>query len=491
MASKLLTKTKYLYGIQCPKLLWMAVNRPADIPEPDAATQYIFDQGYQVGELAKKLYPDGMDVPQENFMGNIFKTRELLELRLPLFEAGVMVGQLFSRTDILNPVNEDEWDIIEVKSSTEIKDINIHDVSFQKLCWEEAGLKIRRCFLAYINSKYIKNGEINPEGLFVIDDISEPVAFNSLSIRDRVTGMLDIINQPGPFALDIGGHCSDPYDCPLMDSCWEGLPDNNVFTLYYGGKKSCALYDSGIVEIINIPAGYKLNDKQRIQQSCLAENSIYVDKDGIEEFLGNLKYPLYYLDFETFNTAVPIYDGTRPYQNIPFQFSLHIQRQKDGELEHYWYLAGGDGDPRLGLLEELQKYIGGSGSIVAYNKSFEENILKGLASSFPEYEEWINNILPRFVDLIVLFRSFYYYNPLQQGSASLKKVLPAVTGVSYDGMPIAKGDDASLAYMEIAFGDIDDERRRELRKNLLDYCGLDTKAMALITGRLHQLLLNE
>ena len=216
-----------------------------------------------------------------------------------------------------------------------------------------------------------------------------------------------------------------------------------------------------------------------------------MDKDGIEEFLGNLKYPLYYLDFETFNTAVPIYDGTRPYQNIPFQFSLHIQRQKDGELEHYWYLADGDGDPRLGLLEELQKYIGGSGSIVAYNKSFEENVLKRLASSFPEYEEWINNILPRFVDLIVPFRSFYYYNPLQQGSASLKKVLPAVTGVSYDGMPIAKGDDASLAYMEIAFGDIDDERRRELRKNLLDYCGLDTKAMALITGRLHQLLLNE
>jgi len=146
---------------------------------------------------------------------------------------------------------------------------------------------------------------------------------------------------------------------------------------------------------------------------------------------------------------------------------------------------------QLGLLEELQKYIGGSGSIVAYNKSFEENVLKRLASSFPEYEEWINNILPRFVDLIVPFRSFYYYNPLQQGSASLKKVLPAVTGVSYDGMPIAKGDDASLAYMEIAFGDIDDERRRELRKNLLDYCGLDTKAMALITGRLHQLLLNE
>jgi hypothetical protein len=491
MASKLLTKSKYIYGIQCPKLLWMAVNRPVDIPEPDAATQYIFDQGQQVGELAKKLYPDGIGVSQESFMGNILKTKELLELRKPLFEAGVMAGQLFSRTDILNPVNDDEWDIIEVKSSTEVKNINIHDVSFQKLCWEEAGLKIRRCFLAYINNKYIKNGEINPEELFIVEDISEPVAFKSLSIQDRVEEMLDVINQVGPPALDIGGHCSDPYDCPLIVRCWEGLPDNNVFTLYYGGKKSCTLYDSGIVEIVNIPNGYKLSDKQRIQQSCLAGNNIHVDKDGINDFLGNLEYPLYYLDFETFNTAIPIYDGTRPYQNIPFQFSLHIQRTKDGELEHTWYLADGTGDPRPGLLEALQKYSGESGSIVAYNKSFEENVLKDLALSFHEYEEWINSVLPRFVDLIVPFRNFCYYNPIQQGSASLKKVLPAVTGVSYDGMAIARGDNASLAYMEIAFGDVSDEKRQELRKNLLDYCGLDTEAMALITGRLYQLVDNQ
>jgi hypothetical protein len=488
MASKLLTKSKYLYGIQCPKLLWLAVNRPADIPEPDAATQFIFDQGQQVGELAKRLYPYGIDIPQESFMDNIRKTSELLESRKTLFEAGVMAGQLFSRTDILNPVNDNEWDIIEVKSSTEVKGINIHDVSFQKLCWEEAGLKIRRCFLTYINNKYVKNGKINPEELFIIEDISEPVAFNSLSIRDRVAEMLDIMNQPGPPAFDIGGHCNEPYECALMDRCWEILPENNVFTLYYGGKKSCALYDSGIVEIVNIPASYKLSDKQRIQQSCLTGNNIHVDKDGIKDFLSNMEYPLYFLDFETFNTAIPVYDGTRPYQNIPFQFSLHIQNAKDDKLEHYWYLADGTGDPRPELLKALRKYIGDSGSIVAYNKSFEENVLKELALAFPDYEEWINHILSRFVDLIIPFRNFSYYNPLQQGSASLKKVLPAITGVGYDGMAIAKGDDASLAYMEIAFGDISVEKREELRKNLLDYCGLDTEAMALITGRLYQLV---
>jgi len=487
MASKLLTKSKYLYGIQCPMLLWISVNRKELIPVPDAATQYKFDQGHLVGELAKKLYPDGIDIPSDNFMGNINRTKELLNQRKPLFEAGVMVGNLFSRTDILNPVNEDEWDIIEVKSSTEIKDINLHDVSFQKLCWEESGLKVRKCFLAYINNKYVKNGEINPQELFIVDDITGPVGFKSLDIRDKISGMMEIINLPDCPEAIIGACCSDPYDCPLMDTCWAELPEHNVFTLYYGGKKSCELYDRGIVEIADIPKTYKLNDKQQIQLSCVANDNVHIDKEGIKEFLGGLEYPLYLLDFETFSTVIPVYDGTRPYQNIPFQFSLHIQENPGGKLQHHEYLAEGKDDPRPGLLAALHNKIGDAGSIVAYNKSFEENVLKDLALAFPEYSEWINGILPGFVDLLVPFRSFNYYNPLQHGSASIKKVLPAITGSGYEGMAIAKGDDASLAFLDMAYGNLTDEEKSRIRNNLLEYCGLDTEAMARIINELYQL----
>jgi len=487
MASKLLTKSKYLYGIQCPMLLWISVNRKELIPVPDAATQYKFDQGHLVGELAKKLYPDGIDIPSDNFMGNINRTKELLNQRKPLFEAGVMVGNLFSRTDILNPVNEDEWDIIEVKSSTEIKDINLHDVSFQKLCWEESGLKVRKCFLAYINNKYVKNGEINPQELFIVDDITEPVGFKSLDIRDKISGMMEIINLPDCPEAIIGACCSDPYDCPLMDTCWAELPEHNVFTLYYGGKKSCELYDRGIVEIADIPKTYKLNDKQQIQLSCVANDNVHIDKEGIKEFLGGLEYPLYLLDFETFSTVIPVYDGTRPYQNIPFQFSLHIQENPGGKLQHHGYLAEGKDAPRPGLLAALHNKIGDAGSIVAYNKSFEENVLKDLALAFPEYSEWINGILPGFVDLLVPFRSFNYYNPLQHGSASIKKVLPAITGSGYEGMAIAKGDDASLAFLDMAYGNLTDEEKSRIRNNLLEYCGLDTEAMARIINELYQL----
>jgi hypothetical protein len=272
-----------------------------------------------------------------------------------------------------------------------------------------------------------------------------------------------------------------------MDNCWAELPEHNVFTLYYGGKKSCELYDRGIVEIADIPKTYKLNDKQQIQLSCVAYDIVQIDKEEIKEFLGGLEYPLYLHDFETFSTVIPVYDGTRPYQNIPFQFSLHIQENPGGKLQHHGYLAEGKDDPRPGLLAALHNKIGDAGSIVAYNKSFEENVLKDLASAFPEYSEWINGILPGFVDLLVPFRSFNYYNPLQHGSASIKKVLPAITGSGYEGMAIAKGDDASLAFLDMAYGNLTDEEKSQIRNNLLEYCGLDTEAMARIINELYQL----
>lgn len=486
MSSTTLSKSRYLNGLQCPRLLWIASNEPERIPEPDAATQHIFDQGHIVGEMAKKLFPGGLDVPAEGFMGNIAITKELLQQRRPLFEAGVLSGKTYSRVDILNPVNESEWDIIEVKSSTSVKEVNIHDVSFQKLCCKDNGLTIRKCFLAYINNQYVRNGEINPEELFTLQDISDEVAATSEGIRDRIARMLEVIGTPECPEVTIGPRCSDPYDCPMTD-CWEGLPEHNVFTLYYGGKKSHELYRSGVLDIADIPAGYKLNDKQCIQCACVVNSTPYVDKDAVRQFLADLEYPLYYLDFETFGTAIPLFDGTRPYQNIPFQFSLHVQEKLGGELRHFSFLAEGSQDPRPELMASLSSLIGNSGIIVAYNKSFEEGVLKDLGNAFPKYGEWTANVISRLVDLIVPFRSFYYYHPLQKGSASLKSVLPAITGQGYEEMPIASGDNASLAFLTITFEDVATEEVTRIRKELLAYCALDTEGMVRIVERLEEL----
>ena len=482
----MLSKSRYLNGLQCPRLLWIASNEPERIPEPDAATQHIFDQGHLVGELAKKLFPGGIDMPNEDFMANTAMTKELLQQRRPLFEAGVLSDKIYSRADILNPVNEGEWDIIEVKSSTSVKEVNLHDVSFQKLCWEDSGLKIRKCFLTYINNQYLRNGEINPEELFTLQDISDEVATVSEGIRDRIAHMLEVIGTPTCPAVAIGPHCSDPYDCSLTD-CWEGLPEHNVFTLYYGGKRSHELYRSGVRNIADIPASYKLNEKQHIQCACVVSDTPYVDKNAVKQFLTDLEYPLYFLDFETIGTAIPMFDGTRPYQNVPFQFSLHVQEIPGGELRHFSFLAEGRGDPRPELLVSLSQLIGSSGSIVAYNKSFEERVLLDLGNAFPDHTGWTENVVSRLVDLIVPFRSFHYYHPSQKGSASLKSVLPAITGQGYEEMPIAKGDDASLAFLKITYGGASDEERRETREQLLAYCGLDTEGMVRIINRLAEL----
>ncbi len=436
--------------------------------------------------MAKKLYPGGIDVPTEDFMGNIAMTKELLQQRKPLFEAGVLSGQIYSRADIVNPVNEDEWDIIEVKSSTSVKEVNLQDVAFQKLCWEDSGVKIHKCFLACINNQYVRNGEINPAELFTVQDISDEVAATSEGIRDRIDQMLGIIGEPICPEVVIGPQCTNPYACALTE-CWDGLPEHNVFTLYYGGKKSHELYRSGVIDIADIPAGYKLNGKQSIQCACVASDTPYVNKESIKQFLSGLEYPLYYLDFETFGTAIPLFDGTRPYQNVPFQFSLHVQETPDSELKHFSFLAEGKQDPRPSLLASLSRLIGTSGSVIAYNASFEEGILADLGRAFPQYANWTADVISRLVDLIVPFRGFSYYHPLQKGSASLKSVLPAVTGLGYEGMPVANGNDASLAFLTITLENVAPEEIARTRADLLTYCKMDTEGMVRIVERLGEL----
>ncbi len=486
MASQLLSKSKYLNGLQCPKLLWVQFHEPERIPETDPVTQYIFDQGHLVGELAKKLFPSGFDLPTDDFIDNIRQAKTLFERRKPLFEAGIMAGKIYSRVDVLNPVNEDERDIVEVKSSTSIKDVHIDDVSFQKYCCEQLGLHINKCYLMYINNQYVKDGEIDPEKLFVIQDISDKVEQVKQGMQDRIDALFEIISASECPDVAIGNHCTNPYDCPLTE-CWDGLPEHNIFTLYYGGKKSGELYSSGVLNIADIPDSFKLNGKQQIQRSCVTTGEPYIDTEAVNQFLSSLKYPLCYLDFETIGPAVPIFDGTRPYQHTPFQFSLHVVRDEGLEPEHYSFLASGTGDPRSAFLDELSKLLGNTGSIVVYHRGFEEGILRHLGKAFPEYDGWVSRVCDRLVDLLEPFRSFCYYHPLQKGSASLKSVLPAVTGRGYEGLEINEGQSASIAYQAITYGDVPEEQRNKVRADLDKYCRRDTEGMIWIVDRLRAL----
>ncbi|MBD3355155.1 DUF2779 domain-containing protein [Candidatus Woesearchaeota archaeon] len=485
----MLTKSKYLIGLKCPKYLWVIVNAKHTIPEAEDSDKLRFAEGTAVGKLATTLF-SGIDLSELDFKDNIAKTEKSLKLKKPVFEAGILVDDLFSRADILKPV-EGGWDIIEVKSGTKVKPENIHDLSFQKFVYEKAGLKIRKCFLMHLNNEYVRKGRLDVKKLFTQTDITSEVE-DVVDIEDRIELMKGIIAKKACPKLQIHDKCEHPYKCPLMSECHGFLPTDNVLKLYRLGKKSFKLIESGIYAIKDVPDEFKLNSNQEIQRKCARSNKIHVDKAGIKSFLKKLKYPLYYLDFESFNLAIPPYDGLKPYSQVCFQFSLHVQDKVDGPCKHYSFLAS-TGDPRKEFLVELKKVLGAKGSIVVFNQSFEINRLRELAELFPSYSSWVESAVNRVVDLIVPFRSFFYYNPIQEGKYSLKKVLPAVTGKSYEGMEISAGSDASLEYMWITHGlpwrkKATEKDIKRVRENLLEYCCLDTEGMVWIVDELWRIV---
>jgi len=482
-------------GLQCHKYLWYQVHSKEEIPEPDFSTRFIFNQGYLVEGYAKKRFPDGIDLCKMKYIGEqLEKTKESLSRRRPIFEASISFGNSYSRVDILKPAPENTWDIEEVKSATTIKKEHLNDVAFQKHTFLNAGIKIRNCSLALIKSKYVKNGEIDPKGLFFSKDISEKVDKILKGIPGRFSEMLNMLKNPEPPDVKIGRQCDSPHGCPLKNKCWEHMPENNIFDLYGNKEKAVELYDRGILSIEDIPKDYDLTHRQKIQRKCTASREPHIDKEQIVKFLERLKEPLYFFDFETYSTAIPIYEETRPFQNIPFQYSIHVIDDLYGKSRHHDFLASGSSDPRRELLENLKTHLGDSGSIIVYYEFFEKRTLRELAEEYPEYKEWVDSILPRIVDLYRPFREFYYYSSIQQGSASVKKVLPAITKYSYKEMDIADGLSASV-YFLYACGHYligkscpTLEEIEKIRKDLIAYCRMDTGGMIHILRGLKEVV---
>jgi hypothetical protein len=471
-----LSKSKYLKSLQCPRLLWVDANQRERIVI-DESTQHIFAQGHEVGLLAQSLFPDGVDAGTGPSAENLALTAELLPQRVPIYEAGLSAGRLYCRADILEPAPGDAWDIIEVKSANSVKPENLDDVAFQRYCATMSGLTIRRCFLMHLNPDYVKQGDIDPEALFVTEDVTDQLDPPTDGIEGRIAEALQVMDAdecPGP---DIGARCSSPYACALTGECWDGLADHHPLTLYYGKALGERLLKQGINTIADIPPHVKLNGKQRIQMECVMNNRPYIDSAALGDFLGGLEYPLYFMDFETFQTAIPLYDGTRPYQQIPFQFSVHVVDRPGAEPRHHSFLADSPADPRADFIRELTACMGERGSVIVYYQTFETGRLAELAQAFPEYRERIANIVGRMADLIVPFRNFAYYHPDQRGRASLKYTMPALTGLGYSDLVIKEGGMASLRYFQSVFGNLPEAEVAAIRRDLETYCGQDTFGM--------------
>ena len=485
-----LSKSTFLMGRQCSKLLWFRYNAKDQIPAPDEAQQAVFDQGTEVGELAQQLFPGGIVVAPGivNPSEVIAETQKAVQSRRPLYEAAFSYQGGYARTDILVPVAGNSWDLVEVKSTTQLKeDVHLPDIAFQAFVLTGAGIKLRKCFLAHINSDFIRQGPVDPQKFFKLEDVTKPVSVLSRDVEDQIDAMQRVIAAKSYPDIQIGPHCDNPYTCALHDLCWSFLPEANVFTLYRGGQKGFSLLKRGIQKLAEIPADVALTDIQAIQRSTLLAGQPHIDRPALSAFLGQLDYPVSYLDFETIGTAIPLFDGGSPYQQVPFQYSLHIVRSANAKVEHRQFLAEGTIDPRPEFMRQLRTDLPETGSVVAYNAGFETSRLKECCEMLPEFKPWLRKVTPRIVDLLLPFRGFRYYHPQQDGSASMKAVLPALTGQGYEKLTIQEGGTASREFLRVTFGQVTAAERRRVRQDLEEYCGLDTLGMVQIVDQLKRL----
>ena len=486
--TKWITKTDYVAGIRCPTWLWLKKYKPELIPDKkDESSQFNIDQGVYIGTLSTKLFPQGQLVQGDLFEG-INNTTKLLEKRIPLFEAGFLFENLYVRTDILLPVGEDEWDIIEVKSSTNLKIEHIDDISFQKYVLEKLGLKIRNCFIMLLDTAYIRNKALDLEQLFKKEDVNIQVSLHLESIEDNLRTLQETLvkeNEPGFCVCEF---CFDK-KCNFSEYCLKHISENSIFDINrYPKKKAIACYNNGIKHICD--CNYDdFKGFQKIQVKATKENKVQIDKDKIKETLSTLEYPLYYFDFEGYTNALPLFEGTKVYQKVPFQYSLHIQEAPNSKVIHKEFLAEEGKDPRLDIITSMLKDLGNKGSIIVYNKIYESSVIRILQGAYPEHSKELENFISRLWDLIDIFSKGYYYNPKQCGSNSIKCILPLFSDLSYKNLDIGKGDIASIKFYAAGFGDfagnkLSQEEIKKIRQNLLIYCKQDTLAMVLILEKL-------
>jgi hypothetical protein len=264
-----------------------------------------------------------------------------------------------------------------------------------------------------IDNTYIRKGDIEPNKLLKKIDVTDEIKkIYSKTIEANVTEMVKAISADKFIEIGVGAYCNDPYDCPLIEKCWSFLPERNVFLLYSNNKLPMALMKDGILELAKIPESFELNEKHQIQVDCEKTGTPYIDPEKIKEFLDTIQYPAFYMDFETCGSAIPLFDASSPYQQVPFQFSVHVVKEKGSKPKHFSFLADGTNDPRPELMTKLKEVMDTKGSVIAYNAGFEMRILKQCAEVLPEYESWVESIEERIVDLLQPFRAFAYYRKL-------------------------------------------------------------------------------
>jgi len=492
MASHLLSKSSFIKGLQCEKHLYLYKYHYDEMDELSDMQKAIFKRGTNVGELAHKLFPGGTIAAQGDppkYELAIKRTKELINGDAQIiYEAAFMFNEVLSIADIL-VMEKGGAKVYEVKSSTSISETYINDAALQYYVISNLGIRVKDFSIIYINNQYVRKGELDLEELFTTESVLELILPLQKLVKENVERFKKVILKKKMPEFEIGEHCYNPYTCGFFNYCRKHIPEDSIFD--FSGMhlaKKYELYRNGIIRLDDVPEDYSLNKNNRLQLDVHRNGKPLMDKKAIKNFLSDLNYPLYFMDFETFQPAVPLFDNSKPYQQIPFQYAVFLKKNKSSDAEHFEFLAEPGEDPRKKFIENLLKVIKGKGDVLVYNKTFEITRLNEIARDYPVFADEIEKLISRIKDLMVPFQKKYYYAPEMKGSYSIKAVLPAlVPELSYDELEINEGGLASIAYESLQ-AETDLMFIAEIKQQLLEYCKLDTLGMVRILEKLEALM---
>lgn len=474
-----LSKSRILLHRQCPKRLWLKVHRP-ELEEIADSNQARFATGTYVGELAQQLYPDGVLIDGDNLGQAVADTKVILAgEKRPIFEATLQAGGLLIRADLLLP-DQDSYRMVEVKSSTSVKDYHLTDAAIQSWVAQQAELPLTSVEIAHIDNSFVYPGGGDYQGLFHYADVSKQISGMKDEVPDWIKDAQETLSAEEPF-IAAGDQCNSPFPCSFIGYCSPKTESESDFppeVLPYGKTLATTLRAEGYMDLRDVPETRMENWKhQRVWRVTKSGQAELNSEAG--QIIAALPYPRYYIDFETINPAVPVWAGTRPYVQVPFQWSCHIETAKS-VMTHCAFLADGQSDPRRPFTESLIDAVGTHGPVFVYNAPFERSRMQELAEYYPDLAPALEAAIDRIVDLLPIAREHYYHREMR-GSWSIKAVLPTIApDLAYDNLEVANGGMAQDAFAEIMQPDTLPERRMQLRDALLLYCERDTLAMVRI-----------
>lgn len=485
------SKSKYVMFTECHRRLWLEKYKQEEKEESKNQTQLI--NGNMVGDLAMQLFGDYyLAETKDNDIPQMIKNTQdaLLRKEKVICEAAFSYNGCYCAVDILKLEDDNTYSINEVKSSTKVKPSYLKDLAYQYYVLTNLGLKISKTNLIYVNNKYVFKEKLNLNEYFIIEDLTSKIVNLELKyVKQNLELSNAYLNDEENIPIvPMTNKCEEYGGCPFKKYCCKikGIPQLNSVLELYSCKEKYDYVNKNIIDFEQlISNGIILTEQQKRQVEFALfknEEDYYINKENISIFLEKLKYPLYFFDFESYQAVIPNLEDTKPYQQIPFQYSLHILHE-NGKLEHKEFIGNGKDDPRFNLINHMVNDLNESGSIIAYNISFEKTRIKELGIFAPQYSEKLNALLTRFIDLADIFKKGYLYNKSMGGSFSIKSVLPALfpndVDLNYKNLEqVHKGDEASKIYLELANMESDDYNKTV--NNLLAYCKLDTYAMVKI-----------